>query len=349
MGRGLIADPEWVNKVEFGDECDIRKCISCNIGCAGHRIGINRPIRCTVNPSVNGGEDYKKQKINKPCNVVVIGGGTAGLEAACTAAEVGCTTFLIEKKPELGGLAALISKIPDKKRLADFPNYLIHRASKLKNLFIFKNTEATIEMIRSMNPNIIVNATGSNPLLPPIKGLHENIDKEGGKVSSITNMINHVMEYPEDLKGKKVVVIGGGAVGLDVVEFFAPRGADVSIVEMMPVIGNGIDPVSKVGTFALMDKYGVKQCPNTALLEVKADSFLVKTPEGNEKEMLFDYGFVCLGMRANAPILDAVRKEFEDEDVEIMNIGDSVRARRIIEGTEEGRNILNVLAKHDYL
>ena len=71
MGRGLIADPEWVNKVEFGDECDIRKCISCNIGCAGHRIGINRPIRCTVNPSVNGGEDYKKQKINKPCNVVV--------------------------------------------------------------------------------------------------------------------------------------------------------------------------------------------------------------------------------------------------------------------------------------
>ena len=68
---------------------------------------------------------------------------------------------------------------------------------------------------------------------------------------------------------------------MTVVEFFAPRGADVSIVEMMPVIGNGIDPVSKVGTFALMDKYGVKQCPNTALLEVKADSFLVK----HQKEM----------------------------------------------------------------
>lgn len=349
MGRGLIADPDWCNKAQYGDVCDIRKCISCNVGCVGNRIGGNKPLRCTVNPDLTGGEAYKKQKVKKPCNVVVVGAGTAGLEAACTAAEVGCTTFLIEKKPELGGLAALISKIPDKKRLADFPNYLIHRASKLKNLFIFKNTEATIEMIRSMNPNIIVNATGSNPLLPPIKGLHENIDKEGGKVSSITNMINHVMEYPEDLKGKKVVVIGGGAVGLDVVEFFAPRGADVSIVEMMPVIGNGIDPVSKVGTFALMDKYGVKQCPNTALLEVKADSFLVKTPEGNEEEMLFDYGFVCLGMRANAPILDAVRKEFEDEDVEIMNIGDSVRARRIIEGTEEGRNILNVLAKHDYL
>lgn len=60
MGRGLIADPDWVNKVEFGDVCDIRKCISCNIGCAGNRIGINRPIRCTVNPAVLHGEVYKK-------------------------------------------------------------------------------------------------------------------------------------------------------------------------------------------------------------------------------------------------------------------------------------------------
>ena len=98
-----------------------------------------------------------------------------------------------------------------------------------------------------------------------------------------------------------------------------------------------------------MKEHGVKQCTNTALLEVRANSFLVRTPEGKEEEMPFDYGFVCLGMRANAPILDAVREAFEDQNVEIMNIGDSVRARRIIEGTEEGRNILNVLAKHDYL
>ena len=350
MGRGLIADPEWVNKVSFGDEKEIRKCISCNIGCAGNRIGVNRPIRCTINPAVNEGEGYKKLRVKKSCNVVVIGGGTAGLEAACTAAEVGCTTFLIEKKANLGGLAVEISKIPDKKRLSDFPNYLIHRASKLKNLFIFKNTEATIELVESLNPNIIVNATGSNPLLPPIKGLHENIDKEGGKVSSITNMINHITEYPEDLTGKKVVVIGGGAVGLDVVEFFAPRHADVSIVEMMPVIGNGIDPVSKVGTFTMMDQYGVQQLPNTALLEVKSDAFLVKMPDGEEKDIAFDYGFVCLGMRANAPILDALYNTFgHSGDVEIMNIGDSVRARRIIEGTTEGRNILEVLEKRDYL
>lgn len=347
MGRGLIADPDWVNKVEFGDVCDIRKCISCNIGCAGNRIGINRPIRCTVNPAVLHGEVYKKQRVSKPCNVVVIGGGTAGLEAACTAAEVGCTTFLLEKKPYLGGLAAEISKIPDKKRLADFPNYLIHRAHKLKNLFVFTQTEATTEFIKNLKPNILVNATGSLPLLPPIAGLHDTLGKPGSHVYSIFDMIQHVDQYPEDMTGKKVCVIGGGAVGLDVVEFFAPLGAEVSIVEMLPAIGNGIDPISKVGTFALMDKYHVRQMPNTALKEVRDDSFLVETPEGKET-LNFDYGFVCLGMKANTPVLAELQNAFGDE-IEVINIGDSVRARRIIEGTDEGRNILNTLEKHGYL
>ncbi len=349
IGRGLIADPEWVNKVEFGDICDIRKCISCNIGCAGNRIGINRPIRCTINPAVTDGDEYRKRHISKPCNVVVIGGGTAGMEAACTSAEVGCTTFLIEKKPYLGGLAAEISKIPDKTRLSDFPQYLIHRTTRLKNLFTFTNMEADIAFIRSLKPNIIVNATGSSPLLPPIAGLHENLGKEGSKVYTILDMIDHLGEYPEDMTGKKIVVIGGGAVGLDVVEYFAPRGADVSIVEMMPIIGNGIDPVSKVDINTLMNKYGVKQMPNTALKEVRPDNFLVEA-DGEQKELPFDYGFVCLGMKAEHPVLQNLRDAFGEEDqIEIVNIGDSVRARRIIDGTEEGRNILNTLERRGYL
>ena len=349
MGRGLIAEPNWVKKVQSGEEDMLRKCISCNVGCAGNRIGVNRPIRCTVNPAVPEGDIYKKLKVNKNCNVVVIGAGTAGMEAACTAAEVGCTTFLLEKKPYLGGLAAEISKIPDKKRLADFPNYMIHRTNNLKNLFAFTNTDANVDFIKNLKPNIIVNATGSSPLLPPIPGLHENIDKEGGKVASILTMINHVNDYPTDLTGKKVVVIGGGAVGLDVVEFFAPRGADVSIVEMMPIIGNGIDPVSKVDMGTLMKKYGVHQMPNTALKEVRPDNFLVEA-DGELKELPFDYGFVCLGMKAENPVLQQVKNAFEDDqNIEIVNIGDSVRARRIIEGTEEGRNILNTLEKRGYL
>lgn len=349
MGRGLIAEPEWVNKVEYGKECDLRNCISCNIGCAGHRIGLNQPIRCTVNPAVNTGEDYMKHPIKKPCNVVVIGGGTAGLEAACTAAEVGCTTFLIEKNAQLGGLASIISKIPDKKRLADFPQYLIHRAEKLHNLFIFRNTSASVELVKSLNPDIIVNATGSVPTLPPITGLHELVDKEGTKVATVLKMIDRIAEYPEDMTGKKISIIGGGAVGLDVMEFFTERGAEVSMVEMLPMIGNGLDPVSKCDIQAKLEKYQVKQMVNTVLQEVKNDRFIVKTPQGEIQEIPFDYGFICLGMRANTPVLEELEQAFGDTNVDIINIGDSKRARRIIEGTEEGRNILSVLARHDYL
>ena len=238
MGRGLIADPEWVNKVEFGKECDIRKCISCNIGCAGHRIGLNQPIRCTVNPAVNSGEDYMKHKINKPCNVVVIGGGTAGLEAACTAAEVGCTTFLIEKKAELGGLASVISKIPDKKRLADFPNYMIHRASKLHNLFIFKNTSATPELVKSLNPDIIVNATGSVPTLPPITGLHDLVDKDDSNVATVLKMIDRINKYPEKMDGQKVAIIGGGGPsGLTSAYFLQLMGHQCTVFEEKKQLG----------------------------------------------------------------------------------------------------------------
>ena len=348
MGRGLIADPAWVNKVATGHECDLRKCISCNIGCAGNRIGVNRPIRCTVNPSVLEGDVYKKLHVNKNCNVVVIGGGTAGLEAACTAAEVGCNTFLLEKGSELGGLASLISKIPAKNRLADFPHYLMHRAEQLENLYIFTNTEGTPENIRKFHPNIIVSSTGSAPLLPPIAGLKDRIDNEDYNIYSILGMINHINDFPKDLEGKKVVVVGGGAVGLDVVEFFADRNADISIVEMMDQIGRDLDPVSKNDTKAMMKKHNVHQLTKTDLLEVKDSSFLVKG-DGEPYELPFEYGFVCLGMRAQGQLYQSLAEEFSSEDVEIMNIGDSQRARRIIDGTQEGRNILTILEQKGYL
>ena len=348
MGRGLIADPAWVNKVATGHECDLRKCISCNVGCAGNRIGVNRPIRCTVNPSVLEGDVYKKLHVNKNCNVVVIGGGTAGLEAACTAAEVGCNTFLLEKGSELGGLASLISKIPAKNRLADFPHYLMHRAEQLENLYIFTNTEGTPENIRKFHPNIIVSSTGSAPLLPPITGLKDRIDNEDYNIYSILGMINHINDFPKDLEGKKVVVVGGGAVGLDVVEFFADRNADISIVEMMDQIGRDLDPVSKNDTKTMMKKHNVHQLTKTALLEVKDSSFLVRG-DGEPYELPFEYGFVCLGMRAQGQLYQNLTEEFSSEDVEIVNIGDSQRARRIIDGTQEGRNILTILEQKGYL
>ncbi len=81
--------------------------------------------------------------------------------------------------------------------------------------------------------------------MPPIKGLHDCFSSEEADVYTVFDVIENVEnnKYPERFDGKKVIVIGGGAVGLDVVEFFAPKGAEVSIIEMMPIIGNGLDGI----------------------------------------------------------------------------------------------------------
>lgn len=350
MGRGLIADPNWVLKVQNNEEDMLRKCISCNVGCAGNRIGVNRPIRCTVNPAVPEGDIYKKLRVKKNCNVVVVGAGTAGLEAACTAAEVGCNVFVLEKKDHVGGLSTFISDLPSKSRMKDFPIYLEKRAKKLRNLYLFLNTEATVEKIKEFKPDIVVNATGSVPLTPPIPGLQENIAE--GNVATIFDMINNLNagKYPDDFcKGKKVVVMGGGSVGLDVIEYFAPRGAECSIVDMLPQIGMTADPITKCSMRETHDKYGVKEYVDTALVEVKKDAFVVKTKEEELKELHFDLGFNCLGMRANNPILPALEEAFGDTDTYVYPIGDSIRARRIMEGTMEGRAILNVLENRGFL
>ncbi|WP_183279733.1 oxidoreductase [Clostridium fungisolvens] len=343
MGRGLIADPNWVLKVKNNAEDTIRKCLSCNIGCAGHRIGLNRPIRCTMNPDTINEDEYKKLRVKKQTTVVVIGGGTAGLEAACTAAEVGCTTFLFEEKPYLGGLAKEISKLPDKKRISYLPEYLIRRAEGLSNLVIYTNTKADIKAIENLKPNVIVNATGSKPLLPPIKGLLERIDKSEENIYSILGLLNNMDKF-EDAKDKKVVVIGGGAVGLDVVEYFAEKKAEVSIVEMMPMLGRDLDVITKLSMMDIIEKNKVNVHTGTALVEVASDHFKVKKDE-KEQNLDFDYGFVCLGMRSENPILSDLQKHFAEKDVEVINIGDSSRTRKIIDGMAEGRDVILTLEK----
>ena len=261
-------------------------------------------------------------------------------------AEVGCATVLIEKSGELGGLARRVGKMPNKQRLGYFPQYLERRAMKLKNLFICKNTEASIEFIEGFKPDIVVNATGSVPLLPNIPGLKENL--EAGNVSTIFDLVDHVDSYPEDLSGKKVVVIGGGNVGLDVVEFFVPRKADVTIVEQKAHFGENLDFITKTGSIEFMNKNKVNQYPNASLLEVKDHSFIVRH-DYKDLELDFDYGFVCLGMQSATPSLQELYNHFIYEGVEVLNIGDSAQTRRIIEGVKEGRDILVALERQDFI
>lgn len=340
IGRGLIAEPFWATKVQHGKLEDLRNCISCNIGCAGHRIGLNRPIRCTVNPDLYFEDAYKRHTVTSPTKVVVIGGGTTGMEAAATAAEVGCDVVIFERRDQLGGLSADISRIPDKARIAEYRDWMVRRVENLENLEVRTGVEPTIADIEALAPDVVVNATGSVPLAPPIQGLRERADVEGSKVRTITSVMDQAADLAA-VQGKKVVVVGGGAVGLDVVELFAEHN-DVTVVERLPMVGRDLDPISSTWYTHLFAEHDVTVMTETDLVEVKDESFLV-SEWGDEKELPFDLGFVCLGMKANATGVAELTQHFAEKDVEVLNIGDSRTARRIIDGTREGRNIVVTL------
>ena len=145
--------------------------------------------------------------------------------------------------------------------------------------------------------------------------------------------MNHLDLYPDDTTNKEIVIVGGGAVELDVAEYFANRGASPTIIEMMNQIGRDLDPVTKSQTKEMMEKHHIKQMTQTKLKEVHENYF----------------GFVCLGMKAYNPLYLQLKDYYQDKNGDVLEIGDCKRARRIIEGTQEGRNIIHLLKQKELL
>ena len=342
IGRGLIADPDWARKAQSGRANYIRKCISCNIGCADHRISKSQPLRCTVNPDLIYGEAYKKNNVTRDLHVVVIGGGTPGLETACTAAEAGCRVTLIERERELGGLARKIARFPEKSRIEDFPAYLEQRASHLPNLTIKCGTTATKKMLIELKPDILYAATGSKPMLPPIEGLRELTDAEGTQIKSIYGFMDNIPYFEQNAAGKNVAIIGCGAVGLDVMEFFTLRKAHVTMIEMMPSFGKDADVVSKSTFKELLATHPVDMHLGTALQKVCPNKFIA-SHDGHLAEYPFDYGFICMGLIPDIPAEDPFKTYAEEQGIPFCNLGNSRKTGQIIHGTEAGRNILHTI------
>ncbi len=345
IGRGLLADPEWPLKAQRGLEDCIRPCISCNIGCVGHRMGLDQPIRCTVNPSVAREEWHKAHQVNKACNVVVVGGGISGLEAACTAAEAGCRVTLLEREKELGGWLRKISSIPRKFRMKRLLTYMLNRAKNLKNLICLTEVTVTKELIEAFKPDLIAWCAGSKPLLPSIPGLHEQLSAPDANVYDVEGFLNNI-DSEAKITGRRIAIAGGGAVALDIAEFFAENHNQVSIIEQLPEIGRGQDRFSKQYMEELLRDHGTEIYTLHRLQEVRAGSFLVSS-DGEEKVVPFDYGFVCLGLQSNDQ-QTKLQEHFEEEGIPLIYIGDSKRARRIYEGISEGRGIVEVLKLYGF-
>lgn len=219
MARALLADPFLPRKVMANKDDEIVRCLRC-FTCMAERAATSTR-RCTVNPLIGReleGDEIGKAPVSR--KVVVVGGGPGGLKAAETAALRGHQVILMEKEGELGGILKSEQAIPFKYEMYQLSRTFADQCRRA-GVEIRLNTEATKEAVEKENPDALIIAAGSQPLVPPIEGIH-------GDNVVIVNQYYLEKDKVQD----EVVVLGGGLAGCEASIHLAREGKKVTVVEM---------------------------------------------------------------------------------------------------------------------
>ena len=294
FGRQSIADPELPNKARNGQLEKLTPCIACLLGCVPNMLQ-GRPITCAMNPCVGRESELKPAEVKK--NVVVIGGGPGGMYAAEICAKRGHNVTLIEKDAELGGHFLVASYPPGKGEISGAIRSFIVNCRDA-GVDIRTNTEATPELIASLKPDAAIIATGSVPLRLPIPGL-----EDCGCVTA-----EDVLTGKADV-GHRVLVVGGGMVGCECVEFLTEREHPVDMIEMKGVIGEDIVPEARKYIMANIEKHKVTQRVNARVGQFYADGVdYTDTVTGEAGSMRgYDSVVLAMGYRSNNTLEEAVK------------------------------------------
>ncbi|MGW8204722.1 FAD-dependent oxidoreductase [Sphingomonas sp. VDB2] len=356
MGRKLLADPDLPAKLAAGRIADIRPCIYCYT-CVSTAY-LREQVRCAVR-SETGYEDLDWTPAKVPGHVVIIGGGPAGMETARRLDLAGAKVTLIEKSDRLGGTLrfAALAYEPNERLL----DWLRHQIGQSR-VDVRLKTEATPTLIAALKPDKIIVATGAVRDMPPIPGHDQDFVLSGDdlrgmmlgedsaairrKTSWSTRMATKLgaatgatanLELVRKAThawmplGKRVVIIGGELVGLELAEFLMERGRDVTIVGEAPKFGGGLLLVRRMRLIAELREHGVAMFPGARDIRIGRKDVVFAASDGTMQGIAADHVVVAMGAHGDSTLADALRAQGH----EVVEIGDGTGVT-YIEGAMRG-------------
>ncbi|HEY7077172.1 MAG TPA: FAD-dependent oxidoreductase [Solirubrobacteraceae bacterium] len=325
MTRAIIADPDLPRRLQAGARP--RPCISINEGCIG-RLYSGLPMWCSVNPAVRDPALAAPAPAARPCRVVVVGGGVAGLEAARGAALRGHRVLVLERRRVLGGRARLARERRGRERWGLYLDWL---AAELADAGaeLRLGVEADAGAVLAEEPDAVVLATGSMPraeAVPP--GPLAVLDADA--------LIEEGAPAPSHGTGAIVIDDEAGFVAPTVAELLAARGWEVDIVTPLPGVATEIDPTQQPFVLRRLERARVRLSPNLECVRSEpAGAVLRHVHAGNEMHRHGVGLIVVAGHRRAAPGPRAALRE-RRPDLELHVVGDALAPRTLLDAVAEG-------------
>ena len=309
MNRRLHADPELPNKLSAGHPEDIAPCTACNF-CLG---GVGR---CRIN-GLSGTVYTTIAKAKKRKNIVVVGGGPAGMEAARVSALRGHHVTLFEKTASIGGLlpqAAMI-KGPHPENLSELISYFRQQLKRF-GVHVKLNCEADVTAIEATAPDAVFFAIGGLPVVPDIKGIRHSKVISGAELHKRLKFFSRFFS-PETLRslsrfympiGKTVVVIGGAVQGCEVAEFLMKRGRKVTLVDEAESVGDGLTLAMKEQLFRWFEENKLPMITGVReYVEINDRGLVILTREGKKLELEADTVIPAPPLRPNLELFEKLK------------------------------------------
>jgi 2,4-dienoyl-CoA reductase-like NADH-dependent reductase (Old Yellow Enzyme family)/thioredoxin reductase len=315
LGRPLLADPDLPKKMKEGRDDEVLLCGHCLQGCfVKVKEGVG--IGCNVNPLV-GHEREEIPPAEGPKHVAIVGGGPAGIRAALTAHSRGHKVTLFEKNT-LGGQFALACLSPSKERMS-YPLRSLVAQLMRSGIDIQLGREATRERLSGLSPDVVILATGSRPSVPDVPGLDDPIT--GEEILTETRQA-----------GDRVLVLGGGMVGMEVAEFLGKRGKEVAVVEMLEEVARDMDPISLKMTLKRFESLPIPIHTSTRALSFENGNTLV-AKQGERHDLgRFDSVVVTVGNHPHDPL----SHELREAGFEVEVVGDAEKPGKLYDAVNSG-------------